>query len=93
MQSTTLTRLSSKGQVISPQSIRRTWQWESGQKFIIEETDKGILLRPVKPVVFAKTTLQQAAGCLQSAYTGKPKTLEEMEAAIRQGIEAQYGRS
>ena len=93
MQSTTLTRLSSKGQVIIPQSIRRTWQWESGQKFIIEETDKGILLRPVKPVVFAKTTLQQAAGCLQSAYTGKPKTLEEMEASIRQGIEAQYGRS
>ena len=93
MQSTTLTRLSSKGQVIIPQSIRRTWRLENGQKFIIEETDKGILLRPVKPVVFAKTTLQQAAGCLQSAYTGKPKTLEEMEAAIRQGIEAQYGRS
>lgn len=92
MQSATLTRLSSKGQVIIPQSIRRTRQWESGQQFIIEETDKGILLRPIKPVLFAKTTLQQAAGCLQSAYMGKPKTLEEMEAAIRQGIEAQYGR-
>lgn len=87
-----LATLTSKGQVIIPQSIRRTRQWESGQQFIIEETDNGILLRPIKPAVFAKTTLQQAAGCLQSAYTGKPKTLEEMDAAIRQGIEAQYGR-
>ncbi|MFI0400964.1 MAG: AbrB/MazE/SpoVT family DNA-binding domain-containing protein [Thiolinea sp.] len=92
MQSTTRTRLSSKGQVIIPQSIRRTRQWESGQQFIIEETDQGILLRPVKPILFAKTTLQQAAGCLQSAYKGQPKTLEEMESAIRQGIEAQYDR-
>jgi AbrB family looped-hinge helix DNA binding protein len=92
MPTATLTRLSSKGQVIIPQGIRRTRQWESGQQFIVEETDNGILLRPVKPVLFPKTTLQQAAGCLQSAYVGKPKTLEEMEAAIRQGIEAQYGR-
>ncbi len=93
MPTATLTRLSSKGQVIIPKTIRRTRQWESGQQFIVEETDRGILLRPVKPVLFAKTTLQQAAGCLQSAYVGKPKTLEEMETAIRQGIEAQYGRS
>jgi len=78
MQSATITRLSSKGQVIIPQNIRRTRQWESGQQFIIEETDKGILLRPIKPVLFAKTTLQEAAGCLQSAYMGKPKTLEEI---------------
>jgi hypothetical protein len=52
----------------------------------VEETDNSILLRPVKPVLFPKTTLQQAAGCLQSAYVGKPKTLEEMEAAIQQGF-------
>ncbi len=90
MQSATLTRLSSKGQVIIPKTIRSTHQWESGQTFIVEETENGILLRPVKSVVFAKTTLQQAAGCLQSAYQGKPKTLEEMETAIRQGIEVQY---
>lgn len=92
MPSAILTRLSSKGQVIIPQSIRRTRQWGSGQQFIVEDTDHGILLRPVKPLLFAKTTLQQAAGCLQSAYVGKAKTLEDMEAAIRQGIEAQYGR-
>lgn len=92
MQSATLIRLSSKGQVVIPKIIRHHHQWESGQQFIVEETDNGILLRPIKPSLFPKTTLQQVAGCLQSAYAGKPKTLEDMEAAIRQGVEAHYGR-
>lgn len=92
MQSATLIRLSSKGQVVIPKSIRHQHQWHSGQQFVVEETDSGILLRPVKPSLFPKTTLQQAAGCLQSAYAGEPKTLEDMEDAIRQGVEAQYGR-
>lgn len=34
---------------------------------------------------FVKTNLREVAGCL--CYQGKPKTLEDMEAAIAQGIE------
>ncbi|MDD5394453.1 MAG: AbrB/MazE/SpoVT family DNA-binding domain-containing protein [Thiothrix sp.] len=92
MQSAQVTHLSSKGQIVIPKSIRRTHQWTSGQQFRVEETPDGILLRPLKLALFPKTTLEQAAGCLKHSYVGEAKTLEEMEAAIRQGIEAQYGR-
>ena len=43
----------------------------------------GILLKPKKP--FAETTLNDVAGCLK--YQGSPKSLEDMNNAIRQGVE------
>jgi hypothetical protein len=46
----------------------------------------GILLKPKKP--FPETTLAQVAGCLK--YGGKPKTLDELEDAIRQGVWSQW---
>ncbi|MEH2282741.1 MAG: hypothetical protein V7K90_15660 [Nostoc sp.] len=45
--------------------------------------DYGILLKPKK--LFPETKLDDVAGCLK--YQGKPETLEDMENAIRQGIE------
>lgn len=35
--------------------------------------------------VFSATKLDDVAGCLK--YAGKPKTLEDMDNAIRQGVE------
>ncbi|MEH1950414.1 MAG: hypothetical protein V7K77_26165 [Nostoc sp.] len=49
--------------------------------FFIDMGD-GILLKPKKAFVVAK--LDNVAGCLK--YQGKPKTLEDMHNAIRQGI-------
>ncbi|WP_010472743.1 hypothetical protein [Acaryochloris sp. CCMEE 5410] len=47
---------------------------------------------PTLATPFPKTTLEEVMGCL--AYQGSPKTLEEMEAAIQQGVEASwYGDS
>lgn len=86
MQSIQTTRLSSKGQIIIPKAIRSLHGWENGQEFIVEETEQGILLRPYKPASLTKTTLSQVAGCLKHRYQGKPKTLEEMDEAIAQGI-------
>ena len=45
--------------------------------------DDGILLKPKK--LFPETSLDDVAGCLK--YQDKPKTLEDMEDAIRQGAE------
>jgi len=42
------TRLSSKGQVILPKSIRDAHRWQPGTEFVVEETTEGILLRPAK---------------------------------------------
>jgi len=43
------TRLSSKGQVILPKSIRASHKWEPGVEFAVEDTPDGVLLRPLKP--------------------------------------------
>jgi hypothetical protein len=43
----------------------------------------GDLLKPSK--FFSLTKLDDVAGCLK--YQGKPKTLEDMDNAIRQGVE------
>jgi AbrB family looped-hinge helix DNA binding protein len=82
------TKLSSKGQVIIPKSLRDRYQWQVGQEFIVVNTGEGILLKVKKP--FDLTSLDEVAGSLR--YEGAPKTLDEMEAAIRHGaVEQAHG--
>jgi len=42
------TRLSSKGQIIPPKTVRDANHWQAGTEFFVEETAGGVLLRPVK---------------------------------------------
>ena len=74
-------KLSSKGQIVIPKTIRAAHQWEVGQKLELIDTGDGILLRPEKP--FPQTSIEAVAGILK--YTGKAKSLEDMEAAIMKG--------
>jgi AbrB family looped-hinge helix DNA binding protein len=76
------TRLSSKGQLILPKPLRDAHHWKPGTEFEIEDRPDGILLRPKKQ--FPRTELQDVLGC--AGYTGKAKSLEEMEEAIAKGI-------
>jgi AbrB family looped-hinge helix DNA binding protein len=80
------TRLSTKGQVILPKSIRDSHAWKPGTEFTVEETREGILLRPTRP--FPATTLDQVTGCLK--HKGKPKTPAQMEAAIAMGVRRRH---
>lgn len=81
-----LIRLSDEGQVIIPEALRAAHRWEAGQELIAIDVGDGILLKPKKP--FLETTLTQVAGCLK--YQGKPKSLDELEAAIEQGVMEQW---
>jgi AbrB family looped-hinge helix DNA binding protein len=72
------TKLSSKGQIVLPRSIRNARNLRPGTEFSVEETADGILLRPLKP--FPTTSVEQAFGCLR--HTGKAKTVEEMHEAV-----------
>lgn len=72
------TTLSTKGQVILPQGIRRGRNWGPGTRLVVEDTPDGVLLRPVS--VFAPTKPAEVYGSLK--YAGPPKTLEDMEAGI-----------
>lgn len=82
------TRISSKGQIVLPQSVRQKRKWTAGTELIVEETKEGVLLRAAKP--FPRTTFEEVAGILQ--YKGKPKTLEEMDAAIAEGVKERHAR-
>lgn len=74
-------RLSSKGQIVIPKTIRDRHHWHEGQVLEIIETDNGLVLQGGK--IFPQTLLEDLAGCLK--YDGKAKTLDEMEAAIAKG--------
>ena len=74
-------RLSSKGQLVLPKRIRDKRGWNQGSKVEIEEVPGGVLLRLVRDSEPA--TLDALLGC--TGYRGAPRTLAQMEAAIREG--------
>ena len=80
------TKLSSKGQVIIPKPLRTAHNWEEGQELIVIDCGDGILLKPKR--VFEQTTIQDVAGCLK--FSGKAKTIEEMNEAIAQGLKEKF---
>ena len=82
------TRLSSKGQIVLPKSVREARSWKPGTEFAVDETSDGILLRPLRP--FPPTSIAEVYGCLK--YTGRPKTLRQMERAIAKGVTARHDR-
>ena len=82
------TRLSSKGQVIVPKSMREAHGWRSGQEFEIVDLGNSIVLRPVSP--FLPTSIEDLIGC--TGYQGQKHTLEEMEAAIALGVAEQFAK-
>jgi AbrB family looped-hinge helix DNA binding protein len=84
----TTTRVSSKGQIVLPKSVRDARHWRPGTELVVEEVPGGVLLRPAKP--FAPTTFDQVRGILK--YTGRPKTLKEMDEGIKRMIRERHAR-
>lgn len=85
------TKVSSKGQVVLPLSVRRKRKWEPGTTLVVEETPEGVLLRPQKP--FPPTNMDEFIATLESRkYTGKPKTVEEMDASIANEVRRRRAR-
>ena len=80
-------RLSTKGQIVLPQSIRTSRAWGPGTEFTIEETSEGILLRPI--ALFPKTHLDDVVGCLRTHR--KPATLAQMDRAIEREVARRRG--
>jgi len=79
-------KLSSKGQVIIPKPLRTAHHWEVGQELVVVDLGDGILLKPKTP--FDETDIADVASCLK--YEGKPKSIDDMTAAIKQGIKDKH---
>ena len=80
------TKLSSKGQVIIPKPLRSAHHWESGQELVVIDVGDGILLKSKTP--FEQTDISEVASCLK--FNGKPKSIDDMDAAILKGIKDKY---
>ena len=74
--------------MILPKSIRDAHRWQPGTEFVVEELPDGIMLRPLKP--FAPSHLEDVAGSLR--YTGKAKTVAQMDEAIRTEVKRRHAR-
>lgn len=82
------TTVSTKGQVILPKAIRLKRNWNAGTKLIVEDTPEGVLLKPA--ALFPPTCVEDVFGMLN--YKGKPKTIEEMDAAIVAEVKRRHAR-
>ncbi len=71
-------RLSTKGQVVLPKSIRERKRWEPGASLIIEETPEGVLLTAAP--LFAPSRLEDVFGVLR--HSGRHLSIEEMDESV-----------
>jgi AbrB family looped-hinge helix DNA binding protein len=71
-------KLSTKGQVILPKSIRQRRHWDAGTRLVVEETADGVLLRSAP--IFKPTRPDDVFGSLK--FSGRAKTIEEMDAGV-----------
>jgi AbrB family looped-hinge helix DNA binding protein len=82
------TRLSSKGQVVLPKTVRQERNWGPGTEFLVEAVKDGVLLRPVKPV--QTTSARELLGC--TGYQGPARSLAQMQEAIARGVKDRHAR-
>jgi AbrB family looped-hinge helix DNA binding protein len=81
-------RLSTKGQVILPKSIRQRRHWDAGTRLVVEDTAKGVLLKAAP--IFEPTRPDEVYGSLK--VSGPPKTFEEMDAGVLAEAKRRHGR-
>lgn len=83
------TRLSTKGQIVIPKTVREAKSWNAGMEFTVEETRDGVLLRPARR--FPETTLKDVVGSLHRPGM-KRKSLAQMDAGISQAVKRRHDR-
>jgi AbrB family looped-hinge helix DNA binding protein len=82
------TRVSSKGQVVLPKSVRDELDWPPGTDLAIERGNGSVVLRRVRTI--RPTTIEEVAGMLK--YDGPPVTLEDMQRAIDEELAERWRR-
>jgi AbrB family looped-hinge helix DNA binding protein len=80
------TKLSSKGQVIIPKTLRDIRRWKPGLELVVIDAGDGILLRPRAP--FAPAVLTDVAGVLKSRV--KPRSDSQIAAALKADLRRKW---
>ena len=73
-----VTKVSGKGQVVLPKSLRDLKAWPPGTSLEVVDTGEGVLLRPRTPAL--KLTVEQASAKLRRIYEhkGSPIPIEQL---------------
>ncbi|MCW5696812.1 MAG: AbrB/MazE/SpoVT family DNA-binding domain-containing protein [Bauldia sp.] len=82
------TKVSSKGQVVLPKSVRDALDWPPGTNLSVEVKGHSVLLRPARTI--RPTTIDEVAGSIK--YDGPPITLEDMDRAVLEEARARWER-
>ncbi len=80
------TKISSKGQVVIPKSLRVAHHWEAGQELVVVDVGDGILFKSKSP--FNETKISEVASSLK--FAGKTRSLDDMDFAIGKGVKNQH---
>ena len=84
-----ITTLSGKGQIVIPKALRESRRWRPGTRFIVEEMNSGILLKPSRK--FPITSPQEGLGC--TGYRGPAVYVQEMEMEILRDIRKRWRKA
>lgn len=82
------TRVSTRGQVVLPKSIRDQFGWRSGDTLVVEKRPDGVLLRRAEKGAPAR--YEDVAGCLGPAK--RTVSIKEMNSAVGDHIRKRWGR-
>jgi AbrB family looped-hinge helix DNA binding protein len=81
------TRVSSKGQVVLPKSVRHDLNWPAGTRLNVEQRDGEVVLR--RKDIIKPTNIDQVIGMFK---VDRPISNEEIERAIEEGYRARWRR-
>jgi len=81
------TKLSSKGQIILPKSVRDAHRWLPGTEFSVENVEDGVLLKPLHQ--FEPTHIDKVAGTLKR-HGATARSIEEMDASIMKNVRKRH---
>ena len=84
------TKVSAKGQIVIPRSVRDELDWPVGTRLQIERVGGAVTLRPIEEERGTLTIDEFIAR--RPKYEGPPLSLEAMEAAVTQGMAEHFSK-
>jgi AbrB family looped-hinge helix DNA binding protein len=84
------TKVSAKGQVVIPKSIREELDWSAGTRLQVEKVGGAVTLRPVESRRGTLTIEEFVAR--RPKYEGPSLSLEEIDARLEQGMAEHFAK-
>lgn len=84
------TKVSAKGQVVIPKSVRDELDWPTGTRLQVEKVGGTVTLRPIKGER-GRLTIEEFIA-RRPKYKGPPLSLEEIDARLEQAMAEHFSK-